>query len=110
MVRIAKYDRVLLVQKKEKLPEGGGSHKPTWVDVKPIRGQKIDVTGVEKFEGDRLTAEAKTIFKIRFKSGRGIDETMRIVFDGYAYPIENISSTGGRQRELTISTKKREKL
>ena len=59
-----------------------------WCHVKPIRGQEV-------FQTDQTVAVQQTQFRIRYRTG--IDEKMRIVYDGDTYDIISILELGRRE-------------
>ncbi len=60
--------------------------------------------GREQLEADKDTATVKRRFKIRFFAG--IDETMRIVYDGKNYDIESIQELDREGLWITATYKK----
>ena len=63
-----------------------------WTKFATVWARVAPITGQEKFLGDKDTASANTLFRIRNLSG--LKQSMRIVYKSQNYDIKNILEIG----------------
>lgn len=79
-----------------------GGAVTTWSDVATVWAAVIPMRGRELFAAQQVVALAE--IKIRMRYRAGVDEAMRIVFDGKHYGIQHIAEIGYRDGlELLVS-------
>ena len=67
---------------------------PVWAEVRPAAGREF-------FDAQQIVAEAKVVFRIRYRSD--VDHKMRVNYAGNLYDIHGIAELG-RQEGLDIMT------
>ena len=67
---------------------------PVWAEVRPAAGREF-------FDAQQIIAEAKVVFRIRFRSD--VDHKMRVNYDGNLYDIHSIAEID-RRKALDIMT------
>lgn len=103
-MRPGQLDRRITIEHHTTIQSDSGAPIKTWVAlVSNEPAQVRPVGGGERFRGAHIVAEATTSFVIRHRTG--LDETMRIQFDGDAYEIVHISEIG-RREGLVIQAKR----
>ena len=95
-MRPGQLDRRITIEKNTETRSGTGAPVDGWADfVTNEPAQVRAVGGGERFRGAHIVAEATTSFVIRYRTG--LDEKMRIQFDGEPYDIHQISEIGRRE-------------
>jgi len=90
-----KLDKRLTFQMSEPSKELTGEEINTWVDCFHAWANIDYKGGKEPYEADKKTAINEVTFKLRFR--RGINEKMRILFNGEIYDILHIAEIQRRQ-------------
>lgn len=87
-MNIGRLDRAITIEQKVESTNVIGEKVASWTTYHTAFASVQRVGGSEREEGDRTTATRKVKFKIRYFAG--IDETMRVVYDGNQYDITEI--------------------
>ena len=74
-----------------------------WTTYATCWGQKIEATGKEELDTDQVVSKQMIQWRIRYDSG--VNERMRIYYDGDYYNIESIQEEK-RRRYLVLNTLK----
>ncbi len=85
------FDRKITLQTR-RVPDPHGAPVEVWVDLATVRAQVVQRSGREFFGTDQLQAEARVIFRIRWR--RGVTAQDRVVYDGRAHDIHAVIETG----------------
>ncbi len=105
-MNISKQDRKIVIEDRDTTVTNNiGEKVPTpWTTFLTTYAKVQGAGGREQLEADKDTATVKRRFKIRFFAG--IDETMRIVYDGKNYDIESIQELDREGLWITATYKK----
>ena len=95
MSRAGQFDRRITIEQVIETRDAVGDPIPTWSVFTTRWARKVDRKGSEQFKAERETAEREVVFEIRHLAG--VNETMRILFDGDAYDIEEVLEVRRRQ-------------
>jgi SPP1 family predicted phage head-tail adaptor len=88
MINIGRLDRKIVIENQTFATNSIGEYISTWAVFHTTFASVAKVSGSEKIEADQVTATNKVRFKIRFFNG--IDETMRVLYNGNYYDIVEI--------------------
>ena len=91
-MNIAKLDRKIVIQDYTDSKNAYGESVRTWDTFHTTFAHVQRDGGMDREEGGKTTATQKVKFKIRFFDG--INETMRIYYDGFYYVITQIQELG----------------
>lgn len=81
--------------------DASGQRIATWVPTFSKLPAKVEsVTGGEILRGRQVSAEATTMFTIRYRAG--VTTAMRVKFEGRTLGIVRVSDPYGDRRELRI--------
>lgn len=64
--------------------------------------QFLPVGGSESLRGRQLEEKAKAVFRMRYRPG--VDQSMRIVFEGTTYGIIRVDMVDGLRRYMEVTT------
>lgn len=91
-MNIGRLDRKILIQKRTDTVNDFAEPIFTWSTFHECFSNVQSAGGNEAFEADAITANNRKKFKIRFFDG--INESMRILYDGNYYQILQIQELG----------------
>lgn len=95
-MRPGQLDRRITIEENTETRSPSGAPVEDWTAVVSNEPAQVRaVGGGERFRGAHIVAEATTSFVIRWRTG--LDEKMRIQYDGDAYDIHVISEIGRRE-------------
>jgi SPP1 family predicted phage head-tail adaptor len=94
-MQAGRFDRRIVIEQKTDARDGFGDPVPTWSKFDDVAARKIPQRGTEQPKADAETAEREVVLEIRYLPG--LDETMRIQFEGFAFDIEEILEIGRRE-------------
>lgn len=104
-MRPGQLDRRITIEKNTETRSPSGGTVDGWADhVANEPAQVRAVGGGERFRGAHIVAEATTSFVIRWRAG--LDEKMRIQYDGHAYDIHRIDEIGRREGLLIQASRR----
>lgn len=104
-MRAGELDRFLTIQQATDVKVLGSGNTVTWADLHVnVHCRVLTKPAGEKFEQDRETSRTTKEFKIRWRSG--LNEKMRVVFDGNNYDIVDIMELGRREAQVIKAFKK----
>lgn len=105
-INIGQLNRRILIQQETATRGTSGQEILTWSDVANVWAKvSYPLTGSgESVEADQVIVTTTTEFVIRFRNG--IDEKMRIVYNGSNFGIININETQERNHFLLIKAHK----
>lgn len=95
MSRAGQFDRRITIEQPTETRDLVGDPITAWSEFATRWARKIDRRGTERFQAERETAEREVLFEIRYLAG--VNETMRILFDGDTYDIEEVLEVRRRQ-------------
>lgn len=101
---IGKMDRRIEIQSATDTRDSFGAGVPSFSTIHTVWAQYESRGGAEVTEGEKVTATGLVTFTIRYVSG--LNEKMRILFNGEYYDITNIQEPD-RKRSLIIDAKKK---
>lgn len=81
-----------------------GVQSKTWSDFVTVFANVKTGSLREVMQGDRLVAQAKITFTIRYR--KDLTPDMRIVYEGKALPINGIADLDGTNQFLTVEVMK----
>lgn len=97
-------DQVVTFKQEVRASDGMGGDTITLTDVLTCRAHVRIRGGAERDFSDRLNAEAAYLVVIRYRDG--LDESMRMVWNGEQYNIRIVPRTGGRPLYLEIEAER----
>ena len=96
------YDRIIAIQERTVVRDRFGGEVVTWVELDKVWANVLTRNQTaERWEANSNREQATRTAAMRLLWRDGVDETMRIVYDGLAWDIEGIAEIGYR-RELEI--------
>ncbi len=101
-MRAGKLDQRLTIQTKTATRDAMGQPVETWADTKTVWGEAITGGGGEFYAAQKLFAETKVVFRVRYDSS--ITTTQRIEWLGRYYQILSVPPPG-QYREILIACK-----
>ena len=93
-MQAGKMDRLITIEQATSTRDTVGDAVPTWSTFATVWARKVRSRGTEQFKAERETAEREIRLEIRYLAG--LDETMRIRFDGQIFDIEDLEEIGRR--------------
>ena len=111
MIDPGKLDRRIVVQQPTDSKDGFGGITRTWATY-VTRWASVTYTkkAGEQYEIDRKTSIYTVLFIIRSDSGtRGINEKMRIVYEGMLYDIRAVSERADEFRKMYLTIEAEQK-
>lgn len=101
MINIGQLDKRIAIQELTKVKDEDGYKTEKWVDVKSkLPAMVIELTGKEFVESRREVSEYTVRFVIRYRTG--LNNKMRIVYDGREFNIQQIIPDRNRKQTMTI--------
>ena len=91
-MNIGRLDRKIVIENKSTAKNAYGESVSTWATFHTAFANVQKAGGTDRDEASKTTATQKVKFKIRFFDG--IDENMRIQYDGFEYVITQIQELG----------------
>lgn len=92
-MNVGRLDRKIVIEQRSTSSENAiGESVYTWATFHTAFAAMQRVGGTEVEEADKTTATRKVKFKIRYFAG--LDETMRVLYDGSYYDITEIQDLG----------------
>jgi SPP1 family predicted phage head-tail adaptor len=102
-MNIGRLDRKIVIESETLGTNAIGEYNSTWATYHTTFANVIKGTGGENIEADQVTATNKVKFKIRYFAG--INETMRILYNGFYYDITEIQELDREGLFLTATKK-----
>jgi len=94
LMRAGELDRRVLIQRRAPLRNEHGEEIAGWVDIATVWAKVERVSGGEEFKAEQRSNRQQVRITIRYRPG--IDPTMRAVYDGETYDIEDVGELGRR--------------
>lgn len=102
-MRAGKLDQRITIQTNTVTRDDYGDPVDSWADTKTVWAEAITGGGREFYAAQKLFAETKVVFRVRYDSS--IVVTQRIVWLSRYYHILSINHVSGAYRELLIACK-----
>ena len=90
----------IAIERKQTTPDGVGGFTTAWTPIATPRAHVKDASGTERIQFERINAQARTRFTVRYRSD--VRESDRIVFRDVAYNIRHLDNLEYRNRWLVI--------
>ena len=103
MMNIGRLDRKIVVEQETFSNNSIGEYTSAWSVFHSAFASVAKVSGSESVEADQITATNKVRFKIRFFDG--INESMRVLYNGSYYDIIEIQELDREGLYLTATKK-----
>jgi len=87
-------DRRIVIEQRTDTRDGSGDPVAAWTVLATVWAAHEPLTGKEQFEAHQVNAERPSKFVIRYRAG--VDESMRVNWDGDLYDITSIVEIGRR--------------
>jgi SPP1 family predicted phage head-tail adaptor len=103
MIQAGQLSQRIAIQTATETVDGSGQPIRTWAALSgpALLPAKVDaVTGGETLRGRQVSAEATTLFTVRYRSD--ITTRMRVTYEGRTLGIVRVSDPYGDRRELRI--------
>lgn len=101
-MQAGRLDRRISIQAPTEVRDEYGGSTTTWDELREVWAAYIPLRGQELFAAQQVTPEAQVKFRTIWYDG--VDERMRIVFEGKNYGIEYVAEIG-RRDGLEITAK-----
>ena len=102
-MRAGKLDQRVTIQTKTITRDDYGDPVETWADTKTIWAEAITGGGGEFYAAQKLYAETKVVFRVRYDSSFVV--TQRVKWLSRYYQIISIEHKSGAYRELLLACK-----
>ncbi len=102
-MRAGKLDQRLTIQTKTATRDSTGQAVEAWADTKTIWGEAVTGGGGEFYAAQKLYAETKVVFRVRYDSS--IVVTQRIKWLDRYWHILSVEHVQGGCRELMLACK-----
>lgn len=102
--RIGELDQVVTFKREVETSDGMGGQTIALRDFLTCRAHVRPRGGSERDYADRLNAESTYLVVIRYREG--LDESMRLVWQGEQYNIRFLPRTGGRPLYLELEAER----
>ena len=95
-------DRIVELQERRVTRDNFGSEVVSWSEIEKVWANVKQTGTSEDFENDanRAVALRNATFRIRWR--QDVEETYRVVYDGFPWDIKGIAELGRRQELLLI--------
>ena len=103
MINIGRLDRKIVIESETFSNNSIGEYVAAWSVFHTAFASVAKVSGSERVEADQITATNKVRFKIRFFDG--INESMRVLYNGAYYDIIEIQELDREGLFLTATKK-----
>lgn len=84
----AEFTQAFTIEQQTKVSDGQGGFTKTWAEFASITGFVKIITGKEIINNDRIKSKYAT--KFSFEHVAGIENDMRIIYNGFEYNIDSI--------------------
>lgn len=102
-MRAGRLDQRITIQTNTPTADSKGQEVASWADADTIWAEAITGGGGEFYAAQKLFAETKVVFRVRYDSS--IVVTQRIVWISRYFQILSINHVSGAYRELLIACK-----
>jgi SPP1 family predicted phage head-tail adaptor len=103
MIRAGQLNQRITIQRKTSAANTVGELVPTWTTHCTVWAAKQQLSGRERYVGERLRADVDTSWRIRYRAGLD-PKTMRISHSGAIYDLLAVMDPDGRRVELLLLT------
>ena len=103
MMNIGRLDRKIVIEQQTFSNNSIGEYVSSWSVFHTAFASVAKVSGSERVEADQITATNKVRFKVRFFDG--INEAMRVLYNGAYYDIIEIQELDREGLFLTATKK-----
>jgi len=100
-MRAGQLDRRITIEQNTPGHDAAGAPTESWATLATVWAEVRPAAGREFFDAQQIVAEAKVVFRIRYRSD--VDHKMRVSYAGNLYDIHGIAELG-RQEGLDIMT------
>lgn len=102
--RVGELDQRVTFQREVRVDDGLGGYSLSWKDSFTTWAHAHPMSGREREFSDRLSAEARYKFVIRYRTD--FHEADRIIWDGVPYNIRFIATRGRRSTFIEIEAER----
>ena len=104
-IKAKTYERqTVVIESVTETPTGSGGYTDAWATVATVQAEIEYMNGNEAIDSGRLNASQ--FIKMVFRYESGINEKMRVLFNGEYMPIRSIDNIGGRNEWLHLTVEK----
>jgi SPP1 family predicted phage head-tail adaptor len=104
-MQLGDLDRRIRIEQCTWVTDSVGQRIAVWSTLATVWAKVAYESGREVYEADQKVAERVVKFIVRYRS---LDETMRVVYDGFVHDILAIEEIG-RERYLALRTLKKDR-
>lgn len=101
MSRAGRFRHQIVIQKNTPVQSASGAAVESWSTFATVFAGVEPVKGREYFGAGRINAETTHLIVLRWLAG--VDETMRIAFDGRVFDIQAVINKDERDRDLELT-------
>lgn len=100
-MRAGQIDRRITIERNTPGRDAVGAETESWTTLATVWAEVRPAAGREFFDAQQVVAEAKVVFRIRYRSD--VTAKMRVSYAGNLYDIHSVAELG-RQEGLDIMT------